>query len=284
LAGVDPFARRGEFLDHAFDVGGQPQLEEKRKVPRLRFAHDPLVAETAIATQQGWPEVARQAIDERPQARRAVFGRMLVAGRDIDIEDQTRRSHRIGVIAMARTPRLLGIVAQDRPFLMTIERLDRRIDIEDPRLGQQRLDAKPKMTTQPSRAFGFVDRLEGAPDRILADDLLHPQKIRQHSVAAQRRNMRIAPVAGEHREHRRADNVALAGRIRAHIAQRTVGHEGVEQPGRLEEIDEERQLPQRRHRRLMVPFNPDRTEETVEIDAPRRPPLDNLRLSTRPVR
>src|SRR5208283_2289637 len=112
LAGANPFARAGELLDHAFDVGGQAQLEQEGKSARLGLAHDPLVAETAIATQQGWPEVARQAIEQRPQARRTVLGGMFVAGTDVDIENKTRRGHRIGVIAMARTPRLLGIVAR----------------------------------------------------------------------------------------------------------------------------------------------------------------------------
>ena len=139
------------------------------------------------------------------------------------------------------------------------------------------------MTAQPSRAFRLADRLEGPPDGVLADDLLHPQKLRQHGVAAQRRDMRIALVAGQHRQHRRSKNVARLGRIRAHITQRTVGHQRVEQSARLEEVDEERQLPQRRHRRLMVPFNPDRAKETVEIDASRRP-RDNHRLFTRQVR
>jgi len=128
------------------------------------------------------------------------------------------------------------------------------------------------MTAQPGRAFGLVDRREGASYRVLADNLLHPQKVRQHGVAAQRRNMRVALVAGQHGQHRRAKNVALAGRVRAHIAQRTVGDERVKQPGRLEEVDEERRLPERRRRRFVVPLNPDRTEETGEIDAPRRLP------------
>ena len=49
LAGVGPFARRGELLDHALDVGGQPQLQEKRESSRaLSLAHDPLVAEAAL--------------------------------------------------------------------------------------------------------------------------------------------------------------------------------------------------------------------------------------------
>src|SRR5208282_4093154 len=68
LAGAHPFPRPGELLDHAFDVGGQAQLEQEGKSARLGLAHDPLVAETAIATQQGWPEVARQAIEQPPQA------------------------------------------------------------------------------------------------------------------------------------------------------------------------------------------------------------------------
>ena len=77
---------------------------------------------------------------------------------------------------MARTPGFLGIVAQHRPFLMAVKRLDRRVDVEDPGLGQQRLQAKREMTPQPSRPLRLVDRLEGAPDRILADDTSMPTK------------------------------------------------------------------------------------------------------------
>ena len=153
---------------------------------------------------------------------------------------------------------------------MAVERLDRRVDVEDPGLGQERLHAKRQMTPQPGGPLGLVDRLEGAPDRVLADDLLHPQKFRQHRVAAQRRDMRVARMAGEHRQHRRAENFPLPGRVRAHVAQRTVGDEGVEQAGRLEKVDGERKLAERRHRRRVVPFHPDRTEKAVEID-PSRP-------------
>jgi hypothetical protein len=77
-------------------------------------------------------------------------------------------------------------------------------------------------------------------------------------------------------------NVPLARRVRAHIALRTVGDERVEQSARLEEIDEERQLAKRRHRRLVVPLHPDRTEIAVEID-PFQPLRRNHRLLTRTV-
>src|SRR5208283_4083079 len=44
----------------------------------------------------------------------------------------------------------------------------------------------------------------------------------------------------------------------------------------------ERQLPKRRHRRLLVPLDPDRPEKTVQVD-PFQPLRHNHRLLTRPV-
>ena len=95
--------------------------------------------------------------------------------------------------------------------------------------------------------------------------------------------MRVALVAGEHGEHRRSQNVALLGRVRTPVAQRTIGDQDVKKSARLEEMDEERQLPKRRQRRLVIPFHTDRTKETVKIDAARRLPGDNQGLFTRPV-
>ena len=225
--------------------------------------------------------VARQAVEQCPQAGRGVLGCVLVAGTNVDVEHQTRHRHGVGVIAMARTPGLLGVVAQDRAFLMAIERLDSRIDIEDPRLRKQRLHAMLKMVTQPDGAFFLVDRLEGAPYGVLADDLLHAEQFWQDRVAAQRRDMGVALVSRQHGKHRRTENVALLGRVGAPIAQRTIGDEGVEQPALLEEIDKERKLPQWRRRRLLVPFDMHRAKKTVEIDAGRRLTSDNQGLFTR---
>ena len=46
--------------------------------------------------------------------------------------------------------------------------------------------------SQPDRALRLLDRLEGAPDRVLADNLLHPQDFWRRRVAAPRRDMRSA--------------------------------------------------------------------------------------------
>ena len=56
---------------------------------------------------------------------------------------------------------------------------------------------------------------------------------------------------------------------------RTIGNEGVKQTALLEEIDEERQLPEHRRRRLLVPFNMHRTPKAVEGDAGRPIASDN---------
>ena len=174
--------------------------------------------------------------------------------------------------------------AQDRSFLMAIERLDRRIDVRIhgwARSGSAAISARCRRGhVAPSI---LLDRLEGPADRVLADDLAHAERFRKDSVAAQRSDMGVALVAGQHGEHRRPHNVALLWRIGIAVAQRTVGDQGVEQSARLEEINEERQLPKRRQRRLVIPFDTDRTKETVKIDAARPFVRHNQRLLTRPV-
>ena len=51
--------------------------------------------------------------------------------------------------------------------------------------------------------------------------------------AAQRRHVRIAPMPGQHRQHHRAEYVALARRVRARVTQRAIRHEAVEQSALL---------------------------------------------------
>ena len=78
---------------------------------------------------------------------------------------------------MARLPGLPRIIADHRAFLMAVERLHRRIDVQNPRLGQKRLRAMVEMTPKPSRPSLFLDRREGAPHRSLADDSLDVEKL-----------------------------------------------------------------------------------------------------------
>ena len=59
---------------------------------------------------------------------------------------------------------------------------------------------------------------------------------------------------GQHRQHRRSQHIAFFRRVRARVTQRAIRHESVEQAGRFQKIDEERQLPKRRQRRLGYRF------------------------------
>ena len=101
------------------------------------------------------------------------------------------------------------------------------------------------------------------------------------STAAQRCDVGVALMSGEPAEHHCPQNVAFLRRVGARIAQRTIGNEGVKQTALLEEIDEERQLPEHRRRRLLVPFDMHRTPKAVEINASRRIAFDNQGLLTR---
>jgi len=224
------------------------------------------------------------AIEQRPQAGREMFGCVLVAGDNIDIEDQPYASHRVGMIGMARPPGLLGVVANHRAFLMAVEWLHSRIDVEYPRLGKKRRTAIIEMPSQPHRAVIFVDRREGAPNGVLANDLVHAEKLWknayrnvtplcEHNACAQ-----TTSTASPFPTHRVFS--ARSGSCNA----RAIRHESVEQASRFQKIDEERQLPKRRQRRLGIPFDKHRAGETVEDHALRRAFAFNRRLLTRRVK
>jgi len=91
-------------------------------------------------------------------------------------------------------------------------------------------------------------------------------------------------VPRQHRQHRRSQHIAFFRRVRARVTQRAIRHESVEQASRFQKIDEERQLPKRRQRRLGIPFDKHRAGETVEDHALRRAFAFNRRLLTRRVK
>ena len=82
---------------------------------------------------------------------------------------------------------------------MTVERLDRGIDIENPRLVEQRPHTIIEMCLQPLHARGLVDLRQRPPQRIFADHFAHAEQRRIDRIAAQCRDVRIAPVPGQHR-------------------------------------------------------------------------------------
>src|SRR6516164_8732245 len=142
--GILPILLAHRPLDRALDPLGQAQLEQIGLMPPLGFAHHRLIAETDIATDQPRPQSGGKPIQQRPQAGGRMLRRMLVARRNFRRQHQA--SHHIAVIAVRRSPSLVRIVAHHGPFLVTVERLHRGVDIENPRLAQKRASGVIEMS------------------------------------------------------------------------------------------------------------------------------------------
>jgi hypothetical protein len=107
--------------------------------------------------------------------------------------------------------------------------------------------------SHPALAGGLVDTLQRPAQRILADDLVHAQRLRRHRVAAQRGDVRVASVPGQQPQHQRAQHVALVRGIAAAVLQRAARHPALEHAGGGQELGKEHQLPMRRGRRTLIP-------------------------------
>jgi hypothetical protein len=185
---------------------------------------------------------------------------------------------------MARTPRLFGIVADHRTFLMAVQRLHRRVHVENPQLAEKRRRAIIEMATQPCRALIFMDRPEGAPYGVLAEDFLHAEQLWQNDIPTKGRDMGVTLVPGQDRQHRRTKHVAILWRVGAGVKQRAIRDESVEQTSGFQKVDKERKLSQWRQRRAGVPLNANRSRETIKVHARRRALVFNRRLFTCRVR
>ncbi len=201
---------------------------------------------------------------------------VLVAGLHIHTQHQSQVRQHVGVIAVRRATGLVRIVAEFGTLLLAIQRLDRGIDVQHPRLVQQRRNRVVKMALQPAQPRRFVDLAEVAAHRVLAQHLAHAKQRRVHPIAAQRRDVGVAPMTRQNRQQHGAKQIALARRIRTSERQWAVRYPAIEQPALLQVLDEERQLAEWRHRRRRVPLHVNPTGVGV---GDRRPRL-NLRLLT----
>src|SRR3954467_5378615 len=214
LAGVGRIALQHRLLQRAIHIPRGTQAEQIGHSFPLGARHHRLVAPLRVTAQQGRPARPSKAVEQRPQPIRRRLDIVLVAGLHVDAQHQAQRRHHVRVIAMRRSTRLARVVAQDGAFLRAVQRLDRRVDIENPRLLQQWRHAVIKMSLQPIHARGFIDLRQPAAHRVLAHHLAHAEQGRVHRVTAQRRDVRIALMTGENRQQQRAEHVALARRIR----------------------------------------------------------------------
>jgi hypothetical protein len=199
LAGIAPVALRHCALQRPLDVRGGAQAKQIRQSLPLGTRHHRFVAPFGITAQQVRPTLAPERRQQRPQPGAGVLGIVLIAGMHLNPQHQAQIRHHVGVIAMRRPPRFVRIVADHRALLMAVERLDRGIDIKNPRLVEQRPHAIIQMPLQPLHAGGLVDLCQRPPQRIFTDHFAHAEQRRIDRIAAQRRDVRLAPVPGQHR-------------------------------------------------------------------------------------
>ena len=154
-------------------------------------------------------------VKQRPEPIGCVCNVILIARQDIDPQHQAQAREHVGVIGVRGTPGLMRVVADLGTLLVPVEGLHRAVHVEHPGLAQQWRGAVVQMALQPGQAFGFANRGQAAAHRILADNLAHAKQWRVHRVTAQRGDVRVAAMPGQHRQQHRAEQVALGGRIRA---------------------------------------------------------------------
>ena len=255
MTGIRPVALGHHPRQCPPDIRGHPQAEQIRQPLPLCTRHHRLDAPCHIAPHQRRPAAAPKPMQQRPQASLAVLRRVFIARLHIHSQHQTKVRHQVRVVAVRGTSRLVRVVTHHRPFLMPIQRLDRAIDVEHPWLAQQRRGTVVEMCLQPRQAGRLVDLRQAAAHRVLAHNLLHAQQPRVHRIAPQRRDMGVAVVPRQHRQQHCAQHVALGRRVRAAERQRAIRHPAGEKSSLLQILDEEWQLPQRRHMAVAVPFD-----------------------------
>jgi hypothetical protein len=134
----------------------------------------------------------------------------------------------------------MWVVTHHRAFLLPIQRLDRAIDVEHPRLAQQRRGAVVEMGLQPRQARHFVNLRQAAAHRVLAHHLLHAQQPRINRIAPQRRDVGVAVMPRQDRQQHRAQQIAFGGCVRTAERQWAIRHPAVEQASLLQILDEKR--------------------------------------------
>jgi hypothetical protein len=216
LPRVNPFdARREALPPRPDDRRRTPDLEQVLDAAALAGLHDAVHAEADVAPDEPWLEVPGKDAEEALEHAHRMRARGPVAGMHDDAEDepQLRDAHR--VVAVGRPSGLVRVVAQDGALLVPVERLHRRVEVEDVVLVEKR-------------------RVQ---DGVVVEDVEVPVPGMPLQDAAEKR--------GEHAADR--------GRVVAGIAEGAAVHKTVEGPADLREMAEEGVVAARRHQRRLVP-------------------------------
>lgn len=137
--------------------------------------------------------------------------RMLLARMHLHIEHQPQVADHQCVVGMARTTRLVGILAELGPVLMTVDRFDRHIQVQHPGMMQSRQPGLPQRLELPVCTQFGVGSGKGPQHAVFAARLSHPQTDRIDRVGAQSGDVRVEELPSEHGKSDRAQKVGQGG-------------------------------------------------------------------------
>src|SRR4029077_11665871 len=111
------------------------------------------------------------------------------------------------MVGVAGPARLMRVMSQLGSLLPPIDRLDRHVDIQDPRLTQYRFDACPQLAAEPFYPGALLYPAHRPAHHVFTDRAVHVQQRRIEPISPHRVDMRIAPVSAQDRECCRAQYI-----------------------------------------------------------------------------
>ena len=257
---------------------GTPYLEQIDDAPRLGLAHVNVAPVPDVAAKEYGPEVRRERIDERPEPLHSAPAGVLLAGKNVDAERDSRPADEEAVVVVARTSGLDGVVAKFRPLLMPVYRLDRVVDVEYVPEREQDFVHFPLVFRQPFVEILFVRLPECPADGRVGDHLAQAKQLARGLVVPQRLDVDVPGLPKQDREHGGAEDVAVRAGVVASVVDGEVPAEPVEEPRGLQEHRKVRKPPCGGDLRAGSPIDFEPPSECGNVDGAAKPPDEFGRL------
>src|SRR6516164_8613706 len=103
------------------------------------------------------------------------------------------------MVGVAGPTRLMRVMSQLGSLLTPIDRLDRHVDIQNPRMTQYRFDACSQLPAEPFHASALLYAAHRSAHHVFTDRAAHVQQRRIEPISPHRVDMRIAPVSAQDR-------------------------------------------------------------------------------------
>jgi hypothetical protein len=132
-------------------------LEEVTEPSPLGFAQVLFVAVIAVPANRLRPRYPRQRVNQLPQTGHAILAGMFFSRPHLHVQAQPQPPDPVGVIGVAGASRFVRIVAHLCALLMAVDGLDRGVDIQYPRLIEQRFPSRPQVPLLPASCTDLIE-------------------------------------------------------------------------------------------------------------------------------